>query len=94
MKANKTDERHLPEAAAGTARIANILVLLDGSDLALKALLYATRLAELFGSTIRTLQVVESVNYPMGNLIQSRVYGPDELASKAARGHSGERLRD
>jgi universal stress protein A len=72
------------------ARVREILVPLDGSDHALKALRYAVRLAELFCARIHTVQVMESVIYPEGNTIPPRNYEPDDIALKTARGHLSE----
>ncbi len=72
------------------AAIKRILVPLDGSDHALKALQYAVQFAKLFGSRIDTLRVVESTVYPNGLAMPQRSYNPDDLAMKLARARSRE----
>ena len=65
--------------------IKRILVPLDGSNHALKALYYAVHLAKLFGSRVDTLRVVEPTVYPEGLSIPQRSYNQDDLAMKLAR---------
>lgn len=90
MMTNENSGFASPKIDAAAARVGEILVPLDGSDHALKALRYGVRLAELFGARIHTLQVLESMIYPEGNTIPPRTYEPDEIALKTVRGHLSE----
>lgn len=68
--------------------IKRILVPLDGSEHALKALHYAIEFAQLYGARIDTVKVVEPTVYPEGATIPQRHYDPDEVSLKMARTHS------
>lgn len=92
MNTNLPSHEFSPELNPGAAVFRKLLVPLDGSRHALKALHYAIALAGLFDATVHALQVVESVIYPEGNTIPPRSYEPDEAALKAARGRLLERV--
>ncbi len=80
---------------AKSVNIKRILVPLDGSDAALKALTYAASLAELFGARIDTIRVNEPTIYPDALAIPQYSFEQNELVAKLARQQSqeaGERL--
>jgi universal stress protein A len=90
-KRAKTAARPKASVARGKpVAIKRILVPLDGSDHALKALHYAVHFAKLFGSRIDSLRVVEPRVYPNGLSIPQRSYNQDDLALKLARAQSRE----
>jgi len=78
--AKKKTTRRRPKVA-----IKRVLVPLDGSQHALKALHYAVEFAQLHGARIDLVRVVEPTVYPAGSTIPQRHFDPDELSVKHAR---------
>lgn len=90
-KAKKTATRPNVRIPRGKqVNVKRILVPLDGSDHALKALYYAVHLAKLLGARIDTLRVVEPTVYPEGLSVPQRNYDQDDVALKLAREHTRE----
>ncbi len=94
MKTKATPRKKAKKAAAGPniriprgkkVSIKRILVPLDGSDHALKALYYAVHLGKLFNARIDTLRVVEPTVYPEGLSVPQRNYDQDDVVLKLAR---------
>jgi universal stress protein A len=68
--------------------IKRILVPLDGSEHAVKALHYAIQFAQCYGARIDTVRIVEPTVYPDGSTIPQHRYNQDEVALKMAQTQS------